>query len=147
LSGFESVETLLLQIRGEPERKIAIAASGRLLAEVRLSNASVPAGAVVRLLRTAAPAAHASPRVAPQTPLSCQCKDGICRLQVPRLQEAAAAPAWGRLLQAALALLAQAANGSAAPEDDVLDVEEFAGGTTQQGPVYIHKYLIPALTE
>ena len=49
-------------------------------------------------------------------------------MQVPRLQEAAAAPAWGRLLQAALALLTQAANGSAAPEDDVLDVEEFAGG-------------------
>lgn len=53
------------------------------------------------------------------------------RSQVPRLQEAAAAPAWGRLLQAALALLAQAANGSAAPEDDVLDVEEFAGGMMQ----------------
>ena len=50
---------------------------------------------------------------------------------MPRLQEAAAAPAWGRLLQAVLALLAQAANGSAAPEDDVLDVEEFAGEMVQ----------------
>jgi hypothetical protein len=69
-------------------------------------------------------------------------------LQVPRLQEAAAAPAWGRLLQAALALLAQAANGSAAPEDDVLDVEEFAGRMVQ-GPVHIHNYphLIPALAK
>ena len=64
-----------------------------------------------------------------------QCSDTSCS-QVPRLQEAAAAPAWGRLLQAALALLAQAANGSAAPEDDVLDVEEFAGGM-MQGPVHI----------
>ena len=63
-----------------------------------------------------------------------QCSDTLVCSQVPRLQEAAAAPAWGRLLQAALALLAQAANGSAAPEDDVLDVEEFAGGM-MQGPV------------
>jgi hypothetical protein len=64
--------------------------------------------------------------VLPCTGIS-QCDDKVRFSQVPRLQEAAAAPAWGRLLQAALALLAQAANGSAAPEDEVLDVEEFAG--------------------
>lgn len=50
---------------------------------------------------------------------------GLC--QVPRLQEPAAAALWGKLLQAALALQAQAASGATSPEDDIVDVEEFAG--------------------
>ena len=56
-----------------------------------------------------------------------------CAHQVPRLQEAGNAALWGRLLAAALTSLGEQAGGgcATAPEDDVVDVEEFSGVAMQ----------------